>query len=133
MKIMAGRKVVLERAAQAVLRDRQKEHGAPENTFETHAQLWSVYLSHKNNKTINVTAEDVAALMVLFKVGRMMANPMNGDNWIDMAGYAACGSEVAAAMVEVTPTEAAQSVASRATPGVIAGVARADVGGYGAV
>lgn len=114
MKIMARRKVVLDGAAKAVLRDRQREHGAPENTFETHAQLWSVYLSQKSGKAINLTPGDVAAMMILFKVGRMMANSGNGDNWIDIAGYAACGSEVAAAMVDVTQEEAAKALQEQA-------------------
>lgn len=119
MKIMARRKVVLDGAAKAVLRDRQREHGAPENTFETHAQLWSVYLSQKSGKAINLTPGDVAAMMILFKVGRMMANSGNGDNWIDIAGYAACGSEVAAAMVDVTQEEAAAALQEQANAAVM--------------
>ena len=39
--------------------------------------------------------EDVAAMMALLKIARLMSNPEHVDSWIDGAGYLACGGEVA--------------------------------------
>lgn len=40
-----------------------------------------------------VCARDVANMMVLLKVARNKAS-WHRDNWVDIAGYAACGAEV---------------------------------------
>lgn len=42
-----------------------------------------------------ICAEDVAAMMVLFKVGRLATGAGTADTWVDIAGYAACGGEIA--------------------------------------
>lgn len=83
------RQEVLELATRYVTADRQATHGKPEDTFGLISQYWSNYLG----KTIG--AHDVAAMMVLLKVARSQMNPTAFDNWIDMAGYAACGGELA--------------------------------------
>ncbi len=44
---------------------------------------------------IELQTYDVANLMVLLKVVRSKNKPSNTDSWLDMAGYAACGCEVA--------------------------------------
>lgn len=98
-----NRREVLDRAAECVLRDRNATHGSPENTFGTIAALWSAYLGTA------VTAADAAALLALLKIARIKANPAHDDNWIDLAGYAACGAEVVAKPVVIYPSiEAAQ-------------------------
>ena len=109
MKIPATRRAILDLAAAAVLHDRERDHGAPEDTFALHARLWNAYLSSKCGVEINLSPADVAAMLVLFKVGRIAANPAHGDSWADAAGYSACGGELAAAMVDVDAT-------SRASP-----------------
>ena len=85
---MIARNEVLDHAAKCVLRDRNDQHGAPEHTFERIAGLWSVYLG------VEVKAHDAAAMLALLKIARIRANPGHDDNWIDLAGYAACGGEV---------------------------------------
>ena len=69
--------------------DRQNTHGQPEDSFRRIADLWSGYL------TVGVHEQDVAVMMALVKVARIMENPQHADNWIDGAGYFACGGEVA--------------------------------------
>lgn len=39
-------------------------------------------------------AEGIALMMILFKVARNIANFRKTDNWVDIAGYAACGGEI---------------------------------------
>jgi hypothetical protein len=34
-------------------------------------------------------------MLALLKVARIRSNPKHADNWIDIAGYAACGGEIA--------------------------------------
>lgn len=82
------RQELLEAASRAV-RERADQHGQPEDVFEGIALLWSVYLCKE------LTATDVALMMVLFKVARAQGNPENTDTWADIAGYAACGAELA--------------------------------------
>jgi hypothetical protein len=80
---------ILEAARVAVTQDRQATHGKPEDTFGLISVYWSAHLD------VTVTPADVAVMMNLLKCARIKANPGNPDNWIDMAGYAACGGELA--------------------------------------
>lgn len=80
---------VLDAAREAVLRDRAATHGAPEDAFGRIAAVWSARLG------IPVTPAQVCILMIDLKGVRAWGNPGHGDNWVDIAGYAACGGEVA--------------------------------------
>jgi len=90
-----GREQILNQAMKCVCQDRNNIHGEPEDTFNKHALLWSSYLSAKFNQEIELTELDVAWLMVLFKVGRSVANPKHEDNYVDAAGYVSCAGELA--------------------------------------
>lgn len=89
------RKECLEQAMGCVLRDRQKQYGEPENNFERIAQMWNGYLGIHGIKPW-----DVAAMMGMLKMARARFNPKYTDNWVDLAGYAACGIECATAQEE---------------------------------
>lgn len=80
---------VLETALRLVNGDRDQAHGSPCVTFGRIADLWSVHLG------VTITPAQVAQMMVLFKVARLAGNPYHTDSWTDIAGYAACGAEVA--------------------------------------
>lgn len=80
---------ILDTAKQAVTKDRQAAHGKPEDTFGLIAAYWSAHLDTA------VTAADVATMMALLKLARSKSNPAYQDNWIDLAGYAACAGELA--------------------------------------
>ena len=81
---------ILDEAARIVTQDRNVTHGEPEETFGLIAAYWSAHLD------IPVTETDVAAMMTLFKLARLKANPTNPENWVDGCGYLACGGEIAA-------------------------------------
>jgi hypothetical protein len=85
---MTSRSDVLLTAERLVNGDRDQTHGSPLVTFGRIAALWSAYLG------VTVAPTDVSALMILFKMARQQANPGYADNWIDAAGYAACGAEL---------------------------------------
>lgn len=89
------RKECLDAAAKCVLQDRQNQYGGPENNFERIAQMWNGYLG-----TNGIKPWDVAAMMGMLKMARARFNPKYADNWIDLAGYAACGIECATAQEE---------------------------------
>ena len=44
-------------------------------------------------------AEDVAIMMILLKIARIQTGTFKPDNYIDIAGYAACAAEVAGGQV----------------------------------
>ena len=80
---------ILEAARQAVTVDRAATHGDAERTFERIADLWRAYLG------VAVSPTDVALMLALLKIARAKGNPGHADNWVDLAGYAACGGELA--------------------------------------
>lgn len=81
------RQAILEAAEKCVCGDRDKQYGSPEDSFKLIAQLWSAYLERQ------VMPRDVAAMMGLMKIARIRAGKKD-DNWVDLAGYAACGGEI---------------------------------------
>ena len=48
----------------------------------------------RNSEEALLTAADVAMMCALLKIARLQNMPDHEDSWIDLAGYAACGSEV---------------------------------------
>lgn len=90
------REEILNAAKQCVCHDRNEQYGEPENNFAVIARFWQEYIFGATGKPFNLTAFDVANMMVLFKVARAAtagANA-NADSFVDMAGYAACGGEI---------------------------------------
>ena len=93
------RKECLNMALDIVSKDRQNDYGTPESNFGTIAKYWTTYL-RKYCKTINIYPHDVAAMMCLLKISRTATSPMKEDNWVDLAGYAANGIEVAHSVLQ---------------------------------
>lgn len=85
------RRECLDKAAECVLHDRASQYGGPENNFGRIAKLWSTYTG-----TV-LDGIDVAMMMALLKVARIRNNKGYEDGYIDLAGYAACGAELAGA------------------------------------
>lgn len=88
------RKECLEEAIRITTTDRQKDYGKPEDVFMAIASYWNTYLTSRNVEG-GLTAYDVAAMMILLKIARLVNSPYKEDNWVDIAGYAANGIEVA--------------------------------------
>lgn len=83
------RKKLLQDTINVVCGERQDQYGSVEDCFSKIAELWSVYLDEF------ISPRDVAHMMVLLKVARnMIKTSYCRDNWVDIAGYAACGAEV---------------------------------------
>ena len=95
------REEILDGAKACVLKDRDDQYGAPEDSFGCIAELWTAYLKAQvpalcgELSPVDVSPVDVAAMLALLKIARIARSPCKADNWIDLAGYAACGGEVA--------------------------------------
>ena len=88
------REEILKEALRCVTGDREQQYGSPEDSFMAIAELWTVYLEHgcvEDNGAVLLHPEDVAAMMALLKIARICTGKYKGDNWVDLAGYAACG------------------------------------------
>ena len=81
---------ILDTAKEYVTKDRAAQHGDMEDNFTRIAEYWSVHLDTP------VYPDDVAVMMTLLKVARIKSNHEHPDNWVDGAGYMACGGELTA-------------------------------------
>jgi hypothetical protein len=86
---MTTRKQILYDAIKCVCTDRETQYGTPENNFAVIADLWNAY------KPCGLTAHDVGILLALLTIGCIASGQIKADNYIDLAGYAACAGEIA--------------------------------------
>ena len=84
------RESILNSAIECVCGKREQDYGSPEDNFNRIATYWSTHLG------MEITAEDVAVMMALLKIARIGTGTATDDSWVDLAGYAACGGEIAA-------------------------------------
>lgn len=89
-----NRSEILAAAEKCVNGNRQQDYGTPERSFETIAALWNAYLSGTGFSILAIKPDDVAAMLALLKIARIATGRGKDDNWIDLAGYAACGGEI---------------------------------------
>ena len=83
-----NRSELLSTADKIVNGERERDYNSPEQSFKKIADFWTVYLGYE------VTPVDVAAMMALLKIARIASGHAKEDNWVDLAGYAACGGEL---------------------------------------
>lgn len=82
-----NKKEFLKTVESIICGNREVAYGKPEDNFKRIADLWKVYLG------FDITKRDVAYMMILMKVARLMNNPEHLDSIVDIAGYAACAAE----------------------------------------
>ena len=96
-----NRKDCLAKADECVNGKREQDYGKVENNFETIGLLWGVYLraAHPDLKMVmainSIDAKDVSMMMSLLKIARIRTGTATEDSFVDLAGYAACGCEIA--------------------------------------
>jgi len=88
-KVMKPKVSVLEEAQTIIYGDREKTYGHPAKNLKTIANMWNAYMNNMDDGNFNVTAKDVAAMMMLVKVARFANDPSHRDNLVDVCGYAA--------------------------------------------
>ena len=86
---MKKSELILEEAISLISKDRHNDHGPADKSFERIAKLWSIILDTQ------VQPHQVAQCMIALKLSRINHTSVNNDNWIDIAGYAALGGEIA--------------------------------------
>lgn len=90
------RKRCLETALKYTSEDRNAAHGDPEDNFRNIAAFWNAHLATRYGPDLpQLDATDVALMMAGMKAARLAFNSTHEDSWIDLAGYAACGMDVA--------------------------------------
>lgn len=88
-------------AKELVAGQRALDYGDKTENHYRIAQLWNAWLteSRKRNsgfsQTDFITPYDVAMMMLLLKVARLMHSPGHQDSHIDIAGYASILEEIA--------------------------------------
>ncbi len=87
---------VLEKANQIIYGDREEAYCEPRFNLDTIAALWTVWIQRKFPEVEigELTAEDVAQMMVLMKSARLMHNPTHVDSLVDQCGYAALQARI---------------------------------------
>lgn len=83
------REDILIEASKQIDGSRKEDYGSTENNFGIIAKFWNCYLN-----TNIIESKDVAAMMALLKIARISSGHAKSDNWVDLAGYAACGGEL---------------------------------------
>lgn len=98
---------ILDAAKKCVCGQREQDYGTPESNFQLIANLWNSYLGlpydhsdiNEHRDTIpKISPTDVAMMMALMKIARIKNGGGTGDSFVDLAGYAACGGEINAAI-----------------------------------
>lgn len=93
---------ILQTAEKLINGDRADTYGPPEQSFGRIADLlnamgWRVYKESPDTSGIvtRLDAVDVALGLMQLKVSRIISSPDHEDSWVDAAGYAALGGEMA--------------------------------------
>lgn len=84
-----AREKILAKTLSAINGDRDLQYGTPEQSFNVIAGLWSVFLD------MNITPEQTATMMALFKIARIKTGANKEDNFVDGCGYIAIAGELA--------------------------------------
>lgn len=91
-KPVASRESVLAEAQRLIDGDRQDQYGSAADTHKRIAEMWNALLPYAD-----ISPSDVALMMACVKIVRAKKNPQYRDSWVDIAGYAAHGAEIAGA------------------------------------
>lgn len=76
---------VLREAENVIYGDREQTYGDPGKNLRRIAALWSAYLGFERT----LEADDVANMMILLKIARLINTPAHRDSLVDICGYAA--------------------------------------------
>ena len=92
---------VLEEAIALIHGQRADDYGDAQLSFQRMADLVNPIIKKADG---NLTATDMALVMIQVKIARLQETPDHEDSWIDIAGYAALGAQIAITGPERPPT-----------------------------
>ena len=73
-----------DRRAESITHDRQGDYGDPRASFDRIALMWSAITG------ADISAHQVAHMMIALKLSRLQHQPTHLDSLIDIVGYARC-------------------------------------------
>ena len=86
---------MLRQAASLVGGQRAKDYGDKTENHQRIAELWNTWMTERyGNYAFDLGAYDVAIMMILMKISRLMHSPGHNDSHVDIAGYAAIAEEI---------------------------------------
>lgn len=87
---------VLEEAKRLITGDRNNSYGPPTQDFRRTAEALTA-MGYKRidaeGNQLPLVPSDVAIMVAMVKISRLMHQRGKRDNWADLAGYAGCGYE----------------------------------------
>jgi len=96
------RAIILTDAENLINGDRAQSYGPPQASFSRIAKLWAAmgFTVKVEAHDMDVVyrepnATDVALALIQLKAARLTASPDHEDSWVDIAGYAGLGGEIA--------------------------------------
>lgn len=98
---LTPREQALSVAQSLIAGHRDKDYGSPTDNFGRAAGALTA-LGYRAPDGSEIDPHDIAIIMLAIKLARLAHDPQNQDTWIDVAGYAGCGAEVAADETEGT-------------------------------
>jgi hypothetical protein len=93
------REDTLAEATRLTMSDRNKDYDEPIDNFTRITDMLNA-LGYSGPGGRKLQAHDNAIIQTVVKLSRLVTSPTKADTWIDLAGYAACGREVAEVSTE---------------------------------
>ena len=84
---------VLAEAQRIVTGARRQAYGTPEDNFRRISNLWNAHMVNTGREAV-FQPRDVATLMTLMKLARLVETPNHRDSIVDAIGYLACYAEM---------------------------------------
>lgn len=81
--------------AKTAVADRGLNYGKPEDNFERIARRWRAHLLNRFGVDVALDAVSVSIMCIDLKQARLENQPSHLDSWVDIAGYAGCGANIA--------------------------------------
>ena len=97
---------VLEEAIALIHGQRADDYGDAQLSFQRMADLVNPIIKKAGG---NLTATDMSLVMIQVKIARLQESPDHEDSWVDIAGYAALGAQIAITAPERPPTAPSKS------------------------
>ena len=88
---LPNRSEILRRADEAVSKARNTSYGEPQDDLASTSEHWDSY----STRITQVRGLPLLRPMILLKISRLAHSPGEMDHWVDIAGYAAIGAEIA--------------------------------------
>lgn len=83
---------MLDETRHLITGDRNNQYGPPTQDFRRTAEALTA-MGYRRPGGKPLEPHDVAIIVSMIKISRLMWSPEKKDHWVDLAGYAACGYE----------------------------------------